>query len=267
MTAFLQAVDRLLVHVSSVQISCLPCGNYITAGPGTAAAPGSSIGRMSRPPPDRPTRMATLRARRWRLLAVTGMGAFLGPFDVSVAAVALPAIGRDLDLTFSGAIWIQAGYLLPYALVLIPAGRIADQWGRLRVFRIGMVVFALTSLMAAVSPNIEWMLAWRAVQGGGGAMLAATSTALVTAAFPPGERGRALGLNIMVLYLGLSHRSADRRPAGGPRRLALDLPGLAAGGRRQPAAGAAAPRGPHGPRARAPGPGRHAHARAPRCAA
>jgi len=148
--------------------------------------------------------LATLRARRWRLLAVTGMGAFLGPFDVSVAAVALPAIGRDLDLTFSGALWIQAGYLLPYALVLIPAGRIADQWGRLRVFRIGMVVFAVTSLMVAVSPNIEWMLTWRAVQGGGGAMLAATSTALVTAAFPPSERGRALGLNIMLLYLGLS---------------------------------------------------------------
>ena len=135
---------------------------------------------------------------------MTGMGAFLGPFDVSVAAVALPAIGRDLDLTFSGALWIQAGYLLPYALVLIPAGRIADQWGRLRVFRVGMIVFALASLMAAVSPNIEWMLAWRAVQGGGGAMLAATSTALVTAAFPPSERGRALGLNIMLLYLGLS---------------------------------------------------------------
>ena len=134
---------------------------------------------------------------------MTGMGSFLGPFDVSVAAVALPAIGRDLHLTFSGALWIQAGYLLPYALVLIPAGRIADQWGRLRVFRIGMVVFATTSLMVAVSPNIEWMLAWRAIQGGGGAMLAATSTALVTAAFPPSERGRALGLNIMLLYLGL----------------------------------------------------------------
>ncbi len=171
--------------------------------PGTAAAPGSSIGRMATTPGP-PDPMATLRRRRWRLLAVTGMGAFLGPFDVSVAAVALPAIGRDLDLTFSGAIWIQAGYLLPYALVLIPAGRIADQWGRLRVFRIGMVVFAVTSLMAAVSPNIEWMLGWRAVQGAGGAMLAATSTALVTAAFPPNERGRALGLNIMVLYLGLS---------------------------------------------------------------
>ena len=181
----------------------MPCGKYITRGRGPPPPRRTSIGRMGTTPGP-PDPMATLRRRRWRLLAVTGMGAFLGPFDVSVAAVALPAIGRDLDLTFSGAIWIQAGYLLPYALVLIPAGRIADQWGRLRVFRIGMVVFAVTSLMAALSPNIEWMLSWRAVQGAGGAMLAATSTALVTAAFPPSERGRALGLNIMVLYLGLS---------------------------------------------------------------
>lgn len=145
-----------------------------------------------------------LRERRWRVLAVTGMGAFLGPLDVTVVALALPAIGRDLGLSFSSAIWIQAGYLLAYALVLVPAGRLADQLGRLRVWRLGIGVFAVASLMAAVSPDDGWLLAWRAVQGTGGAMLAATSTALVTAVFPPAERGRALGLNIMALYLGLS---------------------------------------------------------------
>ena len=157
--------------------------------------------RVATLPPDP---LAALREHRWRVLAVTGMGAFLGPLDVTVVALALPAMGRDLGLTFSGGIWVQAGYLLAYALVLVPAGRLGDQWGRLRVWRIGLVVFAVASLMAAVSPGDAWLLAWRAVQGTGGAMLAATSTALVTAVFPPSERGRALGLNIMALYLGLA---------------------------------------------------------------
>ena len=138
------------------------------------------------------------------MLVVTGMGAFMGPLDVTVVALALPAMGRDLGLTFSGAIWVQAGYLLAYALVLVPAGRLADQWGRLRVWRWGLIVFAVASLMCAVSPGDAWLLGWRAVQGSGGAMLAATSTALVTAVFPASERGRALGLNIMSLYLGLA---------------------------------------------------------------
>lgn len=151
-----------------------------------------------------PDPVAALRERRWRVLTVTGMGAFLGPLDVTVVALALPAIGRELGLSFSAAIWVQAGYLLPYAVVLIPAGRLADQLGRLRVWRLGVAVFAVASLMAALSPGAAWLLAWRAAQGAGGAMLAATSTALVTAVFPPSERGRALGLNIMALYLGLS---------------------------------------------------------------
>jgi MFS family permease len=133
------------------------------------------------------------------VLTVTGMGAFLGPLDVTVVALALPAIGSDLGLSFSGAIWIQAGYLLAYALVLIPAGRISDQLGRLRVWRIGIGVFALASLGSAVSQSDAALLAWRALQGCGGAMLAATSTALVTAVFPPRERGKALGLNVMAL--------------------------------------------------------------------
>jgi EmrB/QacA subfamily drug resistance transporter len=147
---------------------------------------------------------ATLEERRWRVLAITGTGAFMGPLDVSAVAVALPALGEDLGLSFSGAIWVQAGYLLAYALVLVPAGRLGDAWGRLRIWRTGLVVFALASLMSGLAPDDSWLLAWRVVQGTGGAMLAATGTALVTAVFPPAERGRALGLNIGALYLGLS---------------------------------------------------------------
>jgi len=189
-------------------IYCLPEGKYSAvrrgAPSGLGPAPGAYAWRMAAPAPTPPDPLGALRARRWRVLTVTGMGAFLGPLDVTVVALALPAIGRDLGLSFSGAIWIQAGYLLAYALVLIPAGRISDQLGRLRVWRIGIGVFALASLGSAVSQSDAALLAWRALQGCGGAMLAATSTALVTAVFPPHERGKALGLNVMALYLGLA---------------------------------------------------------------
>lgn len=138
------------------------------------------------------------------MLLIAGLGAFMGPLDVTVVAVALSQMGRDLSLTFSGALWVQTGYLLSYALVLIPAGRIADQWGRLRVWRVGVLCFAVASLGAGLAPNAELLIGWRLVQGIGGGLLAATGTALVTAVFPARERGRALGLNIMSLYLGLS---------------------------------------------------------------
>ena len=151
-----------------------------------------------------PARTGSLSDRRWRVLAVTGAGAFMGPLDVTVVALALPDMGRDLGLSFSSAIWVQAAYLLAYALVLVPAGRLADQIGRMRLWRFGVVIFALSSLAAGLATNTGWLLGARAVQGCGGAILAATSTALVTSVFPPHERGRALGLNVMTLYLGLA---------------------------------------------------------------
>lgn len=138
------------------------------------------------------------------MLLIAGLGAFMGPIDVTVVAVALPALGEALGLSFTAALWVQAGYLLSYALALIPVGRLADQWGRLRVWRLGVVVFALGSLGAGLAPAAEVLIASRLLQGVGGGMLAATAAALVSAAYPPQRRGRALGLTIMAIYLGLS---------------------------------------------------------------
>lgn len=154
--------------------------------------------------PGLPDPSATLARHRRRVLVVTGIGAFMGPLDVTIVALGLPRIGDALSLSFSGAVWVQAAYLFTYALALLPAGRVADQWGRMRVWRLGVVVFAVASLVAGLATSSWWLIGARLVQGFGGAMLAATATALVTAAFPPGERGRALGLNVMSTYLGLS---------------------------------------------------------------
>ncbi|WP_243287220.1 MFS transporter [Geothrix terrae] len=145
-----------------------------------------------------------LRERRWALLALTSVGAFMTPLDGSIVSVALPRMGPLLNLSFAASLWVQAAYLLTIAVLLIPVGRLADQRGRVPFYLAGTVCFTLGSLMAALSRNDVTLILARIVQGAGGALLSATSAAIVTAAFPPEERGRALGLNVMAVYLGLS---------------------------------------------------------------
>ena len=128
----------------------------------------------------------------------------MGPIDITGVAVALPAMGDDLGLSFSVGIWVSAAYLLTYTLALAPIGRIADHWGRLRLWRIGLVIFGGTSALIAATPDTTVLLALRGIQGIGAAILASTATALISAEFPPGERGRAIGINVTAIYLGLA---------------------------------------------------------------
>ncbi len=128
----------------------------------------------------------------------------MSPLDFSAVSVALPSMGRDVHLSFAAALWVQAGYLLTYTLMLVPSGRIADQLGRLGVWRAGIAVFAITSLLTGVSPDTAWLLVARSLQGIGAGIMTGTATALVSTVFPMGERGRAIGINVMAIYLGLS---------------------------------------------------------------
>jgi MFS family permease len=151
-----------------------------------------------------PSQDPALASRRWALLALTCVGAFMAPLDGSIVAVALPKMGPDLHLSFAASMWVQAAYLLAMAVLLIPLGRLADQGDRLRYYLAGIAIFTLGSLTAALSGNGTTLVLSRIVQGCGGALLSATSTAIVTSIFPPEERGRALGINVMAVYLGLS---------------------------------------------------------------
>jgi EmrB/QacA subfamily drug resistance transporter len=145
-----------------------------------------------------------LHARRWELLALTSVGAFMGPFDGSVVAVALAKMGPALRLSFTASLWVQGAYLLAMAVLLIPLGRLADQRGRVRFYLTGIAIFTVGSLLAGLSLSGPWLIVSRVIQGGGAALLVATSAAIVTAVFPPHERGRALGINVMAVYVGLS---------------------------------------------------------------
>lgn len=141
---------------------------------------------------------------RWTLLALTSVGAFMTPLDGSIVAVALPRMGPLLHLSFAASLWVQAAYLLTIAVLLIPLGRLADRRGQARMYLAGIASFTAGSLLAALSRNGTALILARIVQGVGGAQMFATSTALVTAVFPGPERGRALGINVMAIYLGLS---------------------------------------------------------------
>jgi EmrB/QacA subfamily drug resistance transporter len=144
-----------------------------------------------------------LQRRRWYVLAVVSIGMFMTPFDASIVAVALPAMGADLHLSYSYALWAQAAYLLVTSALLIPAGRVADSRGPVRWALSGTVIFAAGSILAGLAPNGLAMIIGRCVQGAGGAFMFSTATGVITAVFPPGERGRAIGLNLTAGYAGL----------------------------------------------------------------
>jgi EmrB/QacA subfamily drug resistance transporter len=142
--------------------------------------------------------------RRWEILAFTSVGAFMAPLDGSILSVALPEISRDLSLSFEGTLWVQAAYMLTMAVLLIPLGRLADKRGRMRSYLIGIALFTLGSIGAALSMGLTSIVLARVLQACGGALLTSTSSAIVISAFPTAERGRALGINVMAVYGGLS---------------------------------------------------------------
>lgn len=145
-----------------------------------------------------------MHRRRWQVLALTSVGAFMWPLDGSIVNVALATIGEELHLSVTAAVWVSAAFLLTTAVLLIPAGRVADQHGRMRFYLVGIAVFTLASLLCAVSMNGTWLIVSRIVQASGAAFMGATSVAIVSAVFPSNERGRALGINVMAVYIGLT---------------------------------------------------------------
>jgi EmrB/QacA subfamily drug resistance transporter len=137
-------------------------------------------------------------------LWTSAMGAFLTPFMGSSINIALPEIGRTFAMGAIALGWVATSFLVTSAMCLVPFGRLADIHGRKRIFTYGIVVYTLSSLLAALSTSATFLIAARAVQGVGGAMIFGTGMAILTSVFPIHERGRALGINVAAVYLGLS---------------------------------------------------------------
>jgi EmrB/QacA subfamily drug resistance transporter len=140
---------------------------------------------------------------RWVVLAVTSVGALLASLTSGTLVIALPEILRDLDTDLFTLLWIVVGYTLSATVLVLNAGRIADQVGRARSYTAGFALFTVASVACALAPNAFLLIVARLIQGIGGAFLMANSAALVTDAFPRRELGRAIGINAMVVGAGL----------------------------------------------------------------
>jgi EmrB/QacA subfamily drug resistance transporter len=134
--------------------------------------------------------------RRWRALALVCVAFFMVVLDVAIVNVALPSIQRDLELTQNTLQWIVTAYSLAFGGFLLLGGRAADIFGRRRVFMTGMVLFTGGSLACALSNSAEMLIAFRAIQGFGGAIVSPATLAIISAAFRHGgaERNKAFGI-------------------------------------------------------------------------
>jgi EmrB/QacA subfamily drug resistance transporter len=118
--------------------------------------------------------------------------------------IALPSIGLEFGLPPVTLSWVATSYILAAAMFLVPFGRLADIHGRKRVFTCGISLFTLASLLVTTSGSVAALIAFRVLQGIGSAMVFGTGMAILTAVFPPGERGKVLGINVAAVYSGLS---------------------------------------------------------------
>jgi EmrB/QacA subfamily drug resistance transporter len=144
--------------------------------------------------------------RRWWALGAMCFALFMIMLDNTVVNVALPSIQRSLNASTSSLEWTVNAYTLSFAVLLVTGGRLGDLFGRRKVFIAGVVIFASASAAIGFSPNDTWLVAWRAVQGVGSALMMPATLSIITNAFPPQERGKAIGtwagVSAMALAIG-----------------------------------------------------------------
>lgn len=138
------------------------------------------------------------------VLLVSAFAAFLTPFLTSAVNLALPSIGKDLHANAISLSWVISSFILTAAIFLLPFGRLGDIIGRKRIFTIGISLFTISTFLIVFSQSITSLIILRIFQGFSSAMIFGTSMAILTSVFQPGERGRAIGINITATYLGLS---------------------------------------------------------------
>lgn len=132
---------------------------------------------------------------RWLTLATMCCGLFLTMLDTTVVNLGLPKIQEDLGTGLSGLQWVVDGYTLMFAALLLPGGTAADRFGRRRIFRTGIVVFTVASIVCALAPDLPVLVAGRLLQGAGAAAVTPATLAIITAAFSdPRERATAIGI-------------------------------------------------------------------------
>lgn len=148
--------------------------------------------------------MDTHASLKRNALLVSVLSSFLGPFVASSVTIALPRIGSDLRMDVISLSWVATAYLLSAAAFLVPVGRASDIYGRKKIFLSGMVLNNISSIFAVFSPSGSVLIFWRVVQGLSISMIFGTGITIVTSVYPAGERGKALGIVLTSVFVGLS---------------------------------------------------------------
>lgn len=139
---------------------------------------------------------------KWKAFSVTSVGAFMAAVDGTIVLLALLPIAQELDTSYVTIVWVVLAYLLATTALVLSFGRISDIYGRKRMYNIGFVVFTIGSAFCGLSVTGLELVSFRAVQGIGAALLTANSFAILSEAFPPGERGRAFGSTAVIWGVG-----------------------------------------------------------------
>nr|WP_275548991.1 MFS transporter [Streptomyces lavendulae] len=150
---------------------------------------------------------------KWVALSNTTLGVLIATMDASIVIISLPAIFRGIGLdplapgNIGYLLWMILGYLLVSAVLVVVLGRLGDMFGRVRIYNLGFLVFAIASVALSLDPfragaGALWLILWRVVQAFGGSMLTANSAAILTDAFPSRQRGMALGINQITALAG-----------------------------------------------------------------
>ena len=145
---------------------------------------------------------AARTAWRWWVLSATSISVLLASLNMSTLVIALPHLIRDLHTSVLEATWTLLAYILAQSAVVLSVGRLGDIWGRRRLFITGIAAFTATALLSGFAPNADVLIGLRVVAGLSAALIVASSSAIVTDAFPRNELGLALGINGMVLAVG-----------------------------------------------------------------
>jgi EmrB/QacA subfamily drug resistance transporter len=144
--------------------------------------------------------------RKWWTLAAVSFGLFMIMLDNTIVNVALPSIQRSLHIGISELEWVVNGYALTFAVLMLTGGKLADMLGRRRIFVVGLFIFTASSLACGLAPNAHMLIGARVVQGVGSALMNPATLSIITATFPPRQRGMAIGIwagtSAMALAIG-----------------------------------------------------------------
>src|SRR3954454_17976865 len=139
-------------------------------------------------------RFVTEENKKWWTLAAVSVGLFVIMLDNTVVNVALPSMRESLNMSLSELEWVVAGYALTFAAFMLTGGKLADYLGRRLIFMVGLAIFTGASLACGLAPNGGFLIGARVVQGLGGALMNPATLSIITATFPPRERGKAIGI-------------------------------------------------------------------------